>query len=57
MAKVKSNKETAVRVLEQLENQLLNGIASEGQEDILIVIKEELYEVQQALRWVRGVGK
>jgi hypothetical protein len=36
----RSNKETAVRVLEQLENQLLNGIASEGQKDILKVINQ-----------------
>lgn len=44
-------------VLSNLENQLLNAIASEGQKDILIVIKEELHEVQQALKWVRSVGK
>lgn len=53
----KANKETAVRVLENLENQLLNGIASESQKDIIKIIKEELQEVQQALKWVRSVGK
>ena len=55
MAKIKSNKETAVRVLEQLENQLLNGIESECKKDILKVIKEELHEVQQALKWIRSI--
>lgn len=57
MKKVKSNQQTAVRVLEQLENQLLNGIASEYKQDILNDIKEELHEVQQALKWARRVGK
>jgi len=53
----RANKETALRVLEGLENQLLNGIASESQKDILKIIKEELSEVQKALKWVRSVGK
>lgn len=57
MKKVKSNQQIAVRVLEQLENQLLNGIASEYKQDILNDIKEELHEVQQALKWARRVGK
>ncbi len=57
MAKVKSNQQTAVRVLEQLENQLLNAIASEYRKDILKTVKEELYEVNQALKWARSVGK
>lgn len=55
MSEATSNKATAVRVLVQLENQLLNAIASEGDEDILEVVNIELHEVQQALQWARNV--
>ena len=46
-------KKITIKVLEGLENQLLNAEASEGKNDIIIVIREELKEVQDALSYVR----
>ena len=41
------------RILEGLENQLLNAIESESQKDIIKEVQMELNEVQSALKWIR----
>jgi hypothetical protein len=46
-------RQLAHTILMNLENQLLNALASEYKEDIIQVIHEELSEVQSALQWIR----
>ena len=46
-------KKITIKVLEGLENHLLNAEASEYKNDIIIGIREELKEVQDALSYVR----
>jgi len=46
-------RQLAYTILMNLENQLLNALASENKVDIIKVIDEELSEVRLALQWIR----
>ena len=46
-------RQLAYTILMNLENQLLNALASENKVDIIKVIDEELSEVRRALQWIR----
>jgi hypothetical protein len=46
-------RQLAYTILMNLENQLLNALASEYKVDIIKVIDEELAEVRRALQWIR----
>jgi len=54
---MKKGKIQTLIVLQGLENHLLNSLASESRKDIIKDVKEELKGVQEALKWVRSVGK
>ena len=47
-----TDKEIAIRLLEDLETQFLHSL-DESREDVLEIAKEELDKVQTALKWAR----